>query len=114
MSNGAETGRVCFRGVQLLVPKEADFDTVFIQCDLAQNGSRHSNACATSLCEDDPANHLGIKLPFNSKVDSREKELWATLGGKCNTKKLNSLVDFLEGKDEGWTEQQPRRFIDRN
>jgi hypothetical protein len=55
-----------------------------------------------------------MKLRFNSKVDNKEKELWAVLGGECNTKKLNSLVDFLEDKDEGWTERQPRRFLDRN
>jgi hypothetical protein len=114
MKNGTKMGRVCFRGVQLLVPEEADFDTVFIQCDLAPNGSRHSNAYATSLREDDPANRLGINLRFIFKVDNEEKELWEVLGGECNMKKLNSLVDFLEDKDEGWTERQPRRFLDRN
>ena len=114
MKNKTKMGRVCFRGVQLLVPEEADFDTVFIQCDLAPNGSRHSNACATSLRADDPANRLGIKLRFDSKVDNEEKEMWTVLGGECNTKKLNSLVDFLEDKDEGWIERQPRRFLDRN
>ena len=48
MKNGTEMGRVCFRNVQVLVPEGADFKTVFIQCDLAPNGSRHSNACALS------------------------------------------------------------------
>ena len=114
MKNGTEMGRVCFRNVQVLVPEGADFKTVFIQCDLAPNGSRHSNACVTKLREDDPAKRLGIKLKFNFKVNNEEKELWATLGGEGNTKKLNSLFDFFEGKDEGWTEQQPRRFLDRN
>jgi hypothetical protein len=112
--NKTKIGRVYFRSIQLHVPEEADFDTVFIQCDLAPNGSRHSNACATSLRADDAANRLGVKLRFNSKVDNKEKELWAVLGGECNTKKLNSLVDFLEDKDEGWTERQPRRFLGKN
>jgi hypothetical protein len=33
---------------------------------------------------------------------------------KNNIMKLNSLVDFLEDKEEEWTERQPRRFLDRN
>jgi hypothetical protein len=75
---------------------------------------RHSNPCATDLCDEDPATRLGIKLKFKSRLDSKMKELWANLGGECNTKKLNSLVDFSDGKGEEWTEQEPRRFLDRN
>lgn len=60
-----------------------------------------------------PAVRLGIKLKFKSTLDGQMKELWATLSGEDNTKKLNSLVDFLDGKDEQWTEQQPRRFLDQ-
>ena len=114
MKNKSKMGRTCFRNVEVLVPGGADFKTVFIQCDLAPNGSLHPHACATEFREDDPAKRLGIKLKFNFKVSNEEKELWATLGGECNTKKLNSLVDFLDGKDEDWTERQPRRFLDRN
>ena len=114
MKNKSKMGRTCFRNVQVLIPGGADFKTVFIQCDLAPNGSFHPHACATEFREDDPAKRLGIKLKFNFKVSNEEKELWVTLGGECNTKKLNSLVDFLEGKDEDWTERQPRRFLDRN
>lgn len=114
MKNKSKMGRTCFRNVQVLIPGGADFKTVFIQCDLAPNGSLHPHACATEFREDDPAKRLGIKLKFNFKVSNEEKELWVTLGGECNTKKLNSLVDFLEGKDEDWTERQPRRFLDSN
>lgn len=91
-------GRICFRNLQVLVPEGADFKTIFIQCDLAPNGSLHPNACATEFREDDPAKRLGIKPKFNFKVSNEEKELWATLGGECNTKKLNSLVDFFGGQ----------------
>ena len=114
MKNKSKTGRTCFRNVEVLVPGGADFKTVFIQCDLAPNGSLHPHACATELREDDPAKRLGIKLKFNFKVSNEEKELWVTLRGECNTKKLNSLVDFLDSKDEDWTERQPRRFLNRN
>jgi hypothetical protein len=105
-------GRVCFRGVQLLVP-EAGFATVQIQCDLVAAGLQRSNPCATKILEKDPAARLGIKLKFKSTLDGEMKELWATLSGEGNTKKLNSLVDLFDGKDEQWTEQQPRRFFDK-
>lgn len=114
MKNKSKMSRTCFRNVEVLVPGGADFKTVFIQCDLAPNGSLHPYACATEFREDDPAKRLGIKQKFNFKVSNEEKELWVTLGGECNTKKLNSLVDFLDGKDEDRTERQPRRFLDRN
>lgn len=114
LTNGTNMGRVCFRGVQLLVPETADFATVQIQCDLVAAGLQHSNPCATKIRDKDPATRLGIKLKFASTLGREMKELWATLGGEANTKKLNSLVDFLDGKDEQWTEQQPRRFLDKN
>jgi hypothetical protein len=101
LKNGTNMGRVCFRGVQLLVPETADFTTVIIQCDLVAAGLHHSNPCITDLCDEDPATRLRIKLKFKSSLDSKMKELWANLGGECNTKKRNSLVDFLDGKDEG-------------
>lgn len=114
LTNGTKMGRVCIRGVQILVPEEANFETVFIQCELAPLGSQHKNKCGTDLEHEDPANRLGIRVRFNSKVDSEEREIWAALGGTCNAKKLNSLVDFIEGMDDDWTAQQPRRFLDRN
>lgn len=114
LTNGTNMGRVCFRGVQLLVPETADFATVQIQCDLVAAGLQHSNPCATIIRDKDPAARLGIKLKFTSTLDREMKELWATLGGEGNTRKLNSLVDFLDGKDVQWTEQQPRRFLDKN
>ena len=114
MKNNTGTGRTSFRNMQVLVPEGADFKTIFIQGDLAPNGSLHPHPCATNFREDDPAKRLGIKLKFNVKGSNEEKELWTTLRGECNTKKLNSLVDFLEDKDEDWAEQQPRRFLDRS
>jgi hypothetical protein len=78
-------GRVCFRGVQLLVPETADFATVQIQCDLVAAGLQHSNPCATKIRDKDPAARLGIKLKFASTLDREMKELWATLGGEGNT-----------------------------
>jgi hypothetical protein len=114
LTNGTNMGRVYFRGLQLLVPETADSATVQFQCDLVAAGLQHSNPCATKIRDKDPAVRLGIKLKFRSTLDGEMKELWATLGGEGNTRKLNSLVDFLDGKDEQWKEQQPRRFLDKN
>lgn len=114
MSNIAKVGRVYFRGVQLYIPREANFDTVFVQCDLVPEGLRHPNMCP-SACEDgDPAIRLGIRIRYNTQGSNEQREYWAALKGANNTKILNSLVDFLEGKDEEWTESQPRRFLPRS
>ena len=40
-----------------------------------------------------------------------ETDSWCFLGGEQNAKKLNSLVDFLEQTSDGYTEQQPRRYL---
>jgi hypothetical protein len=42
------------------------------------------------------------------------KVLWSVTSGDYNIKKLNSLVDFLEDKDDDWMESQSRRFLDKN
>lgn len=114
LSNIAKVGRVYFRGVQLYIPREADFDTVFVQCDLVPEGLQHPNMCP-SFCEDgDPATRLGIRIRLHSQESNEQREYWAVLKGANNTKILNSLVDFLDGKDEEWTENQPRRFLPRS
>ncbi|ROV88508.1 hypothetical protein VSDG_09308 [Cytospora chrysosperma] len=113
MKNGSNMGRVCVRGVQFLVPEEADFKSVSIQCEVNPEAIEHKYKCATNLEQGDPAYRLGVRIKFTSKIDNEEKVIWASLGGQCNTKKLNSLVDFLDGQDDEWTAQQPRRFLDR-
>lgn len=113
MKNGTAQGRLCVRGVQFLVPGDADFNTVSLKCVLAPEGTEHENKCALNLEKDDPAHRLGVILRYTSKKDQQSREIWSKLGGPCNTKKLNSLVDFLEGRDDDWTAQQPRRFLDR-
>ncbi|KAH8898206.1 hypothetical protein GQ53DRAFT_881225 [Thozetella sp. PMI_491] len=106
--------RVYFRGVQLWVPKHADLNSVFVQWFLAPPDQKHDFECGVSEEQDDPAHRLGIKLKFTSMKSGLEEEEWVKLTGECNVKKLNSLVDFLEGHDEVWTESQSRRFLDRN
>lgn len=78
----------------------SDFETVQIQCDVIAADLQHPNICATKTADEDPAVRLDIKLKFKSTLDRQMKELWTTLDGENNTKKLNSLVDFLDGKNE--------------
>ncbi|GJP91104.1 hypothetical protein AlacWU_04003 [Aspergillus niger] len=114
ISNSARVGRVYFRGVQLYIPREADFETVFVKCDLVAEGLRHPNACIANSEPDDPANRIGIRVRYQVKDSSEQEEFWAAMSGGCNIRILNSLVDFLDGKSEDWTEGQPRRFLPRN
>lgn len=38
-NNGTDEGRVCVRGVQFLVPKEADFKTVSLGSEVESEGT---------------------------------------------------------------------------
>lgn len=116
MKNGTEDGRVCVRGgavPEVLAPPEADFNTVAIQCEVTLEGTQHENQCGTSLEDGDQARRLGVMLKYTCGRNNKAEECWAKLKGTCNAKKLNSLVDFLDGKDDDWTAEQPRRFLDR-
>ena len=114
MKNDTNLGRVYFRGVALMVPQIADFSTVRVQCDLSPEDVDHTTPCATDTIDQDPARRLGVKLTYNFQTTGLLQFVWCKQGGKANTMKLNSLVDFLMGKDEGYTESQPRRFLDRS
>jgi hypothetical protein len=106
--------RVYFRGVQISVPLEANIQTVFVHASLVPEGTVHPHECIKDGEASDPAHRLGIKVKYKIRDGNTGKEFWSRTSGDCNIKKLNSLVDFLEDKDEDWTENQPRRFLDRN
>ena len=60
-------GRVTLRGpLFVLVPRHADFRTVWIRCDLLEKGLKHPETSAKSALNGDPAKQLGIELRFNS------------------------------------------------
>lgn len=106
--------KLCIRSVNIMVPMEASPETVSIQCFLVSEGTEHESKCVP-ICEvNDPARRLGILMKFKTIEGNHERELWVSLRGERTLKKLNSFVDFLEGKDEAWTTEQPRRFIDRS
>ena len=108
-------GRVFFREVCVTVPEAAGFDCdVRVRCDLKRAGEVHPNVCAVDTVPEDPARRLGIEVTYRDIRDGSEKSLWCFLGGEQNAKKLNSFVDFLEQKPDGYTVQQPRRCLPRS
>ena len=105
-------GRVFFREVTITVPEAAGFDCdVRVRCDLKRAGEVHPNVCAIDTVPEDPARRLGIEVTYRDSRDGSEKSSWCFLGGEQSAKKLNSLVDFLEQKPDGYTVQQPRRCL---
>jgi hypothetical protein len=108
-------GRVFFREVTITVPEAAGFDCdVRVRCDLKRAGEVHPNVCAVDTVPEDPARRLGIEVTYRDIRDGSEKSSWCFLGGEQNAKKLNSLVDFLEQKPDGYTVQQPRRCLPKS
>lgn len=105
-------GRATLRGqLYILVPRDADFSWVWVQCDLLDKGHDHPESCATSAHDGDPAKRLGIRLRYKSKEGGETIESWYKWKTDCDTKKINTLVDYLDGESEGYTEKQSRRFL---
>ncbi|KAL4897678.1 hypothetical protein BDV59DRAFT_48268 [Aspergillus ambiguus] len=94
ISNAAKVGRVYFRGVQLYISREADFNTVFVQCDLVTRGTWHPNMCPTASEDGDPPNRLGIRISFQVEGSNEERAYWLTLKGAKNTKILAIIAHY--------------------
>ncbi|KAF2230471.1 hypothetical protein EV356DRAFT_509007 [Viridothelium virens] len=88
-----------------------NFSSVWVQCDLLEKGDQHSQACAKKSHNGDPAKRLAIRFRYRSKESGQVKEDWCKMEINSDMKKLNSLVDFLDGEDEEYTAKQPRRFL---
>ena len=73
--------------------KVNDGDEVFVQFELTETPHPHAYACKARI--DDPAIRFAISLKgHNTNGDFFG---WLTTGGELNVKKMNSLVDVLEG-----------------
>lgn len=114
MKNGTPQGRVFVRNVHILVPPEADFDRVLVRCHLAPQGQQHIERCSTRTISSDVANRLAIEIVYRLRSDHSAITKWCKYQGQVIVSKLNSLVDFLEGKSEYFTATQSRRFQARN
>ena len=105
-------GRIEFRNVVITVPEAAGVDCdVRVRCDLKRAGEVHHRVCAVDTVSEDPARRLGIEVTYRDVRDGFEESSWCFLGGGHSAKKINSLVDFLEQKPDGYTMQQPRRHL---
>ena len=109
---GAWFDRVALRD-QLFVhiPEHADFSNVWIWCDLCANGTEHPAGCALNTQEGDPAKRLGILAKYNLKKTDETEEFWHKVRSERDLKKVNTLVDFLDGESYDYTLNQPRRFV---
>lgn len=114
-TTGLRKPRIWVRELHITLPDTADVhEEIRVWCDLRPEGSEHPQACAINTEYGDPARRLGIQVTYFD-VNTKSKELiWCHVSGEKNTKKLNSLVDFLLGETEDYTESQPRRFLARN
>ena len=103
-------GRVTIRGqLFLLIPKHADFESEWIQCELLE-GPQHPHTCATNGLEEDPARRLGIRFKFKSRDNHDIEESWEVWKTESDIKRLNSLADFLEDRSDESTARQSRRY----
>ncbi|KAL6718105.1 hypothetical protein ACLMJK_004191 [Lecanora helva] len=114
-SHGAHIeNRVVVRGAQLTIPLKANTQTVCVRVDLVPEGTYHPYKCINGGEADDPAHRLSIQIRYRTIHENTPEESWFRTSGQGNIKKFNSLVDFLEDKDEDWIAKQPRRFLDRD
>ena len=84
---------------------------MWIWCDLCANGTEHPAGCALNTQEGDPAKRLGIFAKYNSKKTGETEEFWYKVTSERDLKKVNTLVDFLDGESYDYTLNQPRRFV---
>ena len=102
-------GRLTLRGsLCILVPRHADLDNVWVQCELLE-GAEHPKTCAENAPQGDPCKRLGVHVRYRSKNTNEAEEIWYQTKSDLNMKKINSFVDFLEGKSEDFTMNQSRR-----
>ena len=104
---------VAVRGLKMYIPMKANPQTVWIRADLVPEGTYHPHECINGGEADDPAHRLSIQIKYRTIHENTPEEFWFRTSGQARIKQLNSLVDFLEDKDEDWIAQQPRRFLDR-
>lgn len=107
-------GRITLRGsLYVLVPRHADLNHVWVQCELLE-GAEHPKTCAENAPQGDPCKRLGVHVRYRSKNTNEAEEFWYQTKSDLNMKKINSFVDFLEGKSEEFTINQSRRVPLKN
>ncbi|KAF2647363.1 hypothetical protein K491DRAFT_685585 [Lophiostoma macrostomum CBS 122681] len=101
---------VKLRDVVLTVPSNLQIipDDVYVFYDL-QEGA-HPDRAAQQAQEDDPAYRLGIRISGKSRSGD-EVTHWLKTKGAKDVARINSLCDWLAGREKEVTESTPRRFF---
>jgi hypothetical protein len=106
-------GRVSLRhSLYVYLPKDVDFNSLWIWCDLREKGTKHPECCAVKPQESDPVTRLGIFVKYSVIAVRESKEFWYKFLTEKHTKKVNTLVDYLDDDNSEYTSNQPRRFIE--
>ena len=101
--------RVNFQGLHIHVPATADPATIHVQCFFLDKDS--PNRCVVNFQDDDPAAQLGVFVKYRNEKTESDEAIWWKWRGELTTKKVNSLVDLLNGKSREFTSNQGRRFL---
>ena len=84
---------------------------MWIRCNLPKKGTEYPEARNKKALDGDPAKRLGIRVRYWSKGNGKMGEDWYNVETDSDMKKVNLLVDFLDEENEGYTANQPRRFL---
>ena len=93
------------------LPKDVNFNSLWIWCDLREKGTKYPECCAVKPQESDPVTRLGIFVKYSIIAVCESKEFWYKFLTKKHAKKVNTLVDYLNDDNSEYTSNQPRRFI---
>jgi hypothetical protein len=107
----APAGDTQYATVGLRIPEYADFDSVWVWRDLYPVGSEHPVGCAVNALDEDPAKRLGILARYKKRKGGETPEFWFKVITEKDIKRVNTFVDFLDGKDDDYTQSQVRRYI---
>ena len=84
---------------------------IHVRCDLTEDKSSHPYVYAQKCLEDDPCRRLGVLVEGNDEY-GKPFSGWITSYGVKQVKRMNTFVDWLEGKDMITVSKMlPRRWI---
>ena len=102
---------ILWRTLVLGLPAGATLGSVVkVRVDLSPEGRRHPHVCATLAEDNDPASRLAVEVSGETETHEKRR-LWLYTQGQKGVKKVNTLVDKLEGVPEDIIMKTERRWI---
>jgi hypothetical protein len=87
--------------------------TIRVRCELAPEGEKHPHCIAWGrLSNEDPVRRLAIRISGIMKCNGVESFCWVGMWGDKTAMRLNTLVDWLEGRPTELSD--PRRYIPKS